>query len=84
MFLFLSLCTYHHRHKQVIYLFINECLHRIQLSNKRYYMHYIQKNSLISLGSCFRQKKYENCSNMKLKWRGECNYEVKFWIHESK
>ena len=40
---------------------------------------------MISLGSCFRPKNYENCTSMKLKWRGECDNEVKFkFEHESK
>ena len=48
-------------------------------------MLYIQKNSMISLGSCFRPKNYDNCASMKLKWRGECDNEVKLKIeHESK
>ena len=38
----------------------------------------MQQSSMISLGSSFRPKSYENCTSMKLKWRGECDNEVKF------
>ena len=83
MFLFLSLCIYHHCHEQVIYLLMNVYTgYNLAIKDT---ICIIQKNSLISVGSCFRLKKYENCANMKLKWRGECNYEVNIiWIHESK